>query len=169
LILISKVQLITKIKSYCYFSTKKINQFWTNAAHAGHGPRAKSPMMGKPARVGIFHKNTLELPAIQLEVRNTIPTNYTYANKPFPLLSFTMVRSFGHPRARRRDGDGIGWPRRPARTHAGSTNGPTPIYNPSAYTSLGYRSGGARGSGDHGACPCTTVARPCRPPKATVG
>ena len=128
----------------------------TCARERGHiGPQARRDPRAEVARDGKPHarwhicKNTLELPAIQPDVRNTIPTDCSYANKPFLLLSFTTVRSSGHPRARRRAGDGIRRPCRPVRTRAGSTNRPTPIYNPSAYTSLGYQSGRAHRSGDH--------------------
>ena len=160
-----------QMKSYLYFSRTRINSIQPTHARANawwptgeaRPMRGGGPQQGARARWHIC-KNTLDLPAIQLEVRNTIPIDCSYTNKPFPLLSFTTVRSSGHPRARRGSDDGIGWPRRPAGTRAGSTNGPTPVYNPSVYTSLGYRSGSARGSGDHGVRPCAIAARPCRPP-----
>ena len=146
-------------------------------ARATHwrGPRGTWPIRAETAHDGEarahrqLRKKPLDLPMIHPEVRNTIPIDCSYTNKPFPFLSFIMARSSDHPRVCRRGGDGIGRQCRPAGTHAGSTNGPTPVYNPSTYTSLGYRSGRARESGDHSARPCTIVARPCRPPSGIAG
>jgi len=121
-------------------------------------PRRESPRARRPTC-----KNALAFSYNTTNTMCAISTDYDFAIKPSQTPSFTTAWS-SVTRARRRAGDGIGRPRRPAGTCAVSTNGTTPVYNPSAYTSLGYRSGEARGSGDHGTRPCTIVARPCRPP-----
>ena len=72
---------------------------------------------------------------------------------PRTFLLFTTVR----PSATRAHGGAAAMALDGHIGQLGTTNGPTPVYNPSAYASLGYRSGGAHGSGDHG-------AQPCRPP-----
>ena len=130
--------------------------------------RANGPQRGSPRARRPTCKNTLTFSNNTTNTMCAISTDYDFAIKPSQTPSFTTAWSSA-TRARRRGGDGIGRLRRLAMTRAGSTNGPTPIYNPSAYTSLFYRSDGAHGSGDHGVRPCATVARPCRPPSAIVG
>ena len=121
-------------------------QEWPTCAN---GPRRGSPLARQPTC-----KNALAFSDNTTNTMCAISTDCDFAIKSSQTPSFTTAWSSA---TRAHGGDGIGWPRRPAETHTGSTNGPTPIYNPSAYTSLGYKSGRSRGSGDPGARPCATV------------
>ena len=130
----------------------------------GCGPTRGGPQQGGPRVRDIYAK--MPLNSRQTNPQSTLlflETALIQKNHRTFLL-FTMVRPSTTRTRVRRGGNILGRPRRPARTRASSTNGLTPVYNPSAYTSLGYRSGRARGSGDHGVQPCVTAAQPCRPP-----